>query len=154
MRAIASLATLALLAACQNGDADQASAETAIRAANAEYGKALLDGDAAALEQHYTDDFQIIDDDAEMHGKKGQIEFMTREVDLLQTREDDVKVTMLGPDSALVTGRVTGRYRYQGQEDDFTERYTSVWQRQDGRWRLRHEHGSLVPKPDSPPAGT
>jgi ketosteroid isomerase-like protein len=72
---------------------------------------------------------------------------MTQEVDLLNARGDDVKVTMLGPDSALVTGRFVGRYRYKGKEEDFTERYTSVWVRKDRQWRVRHEHASLVPKP-------
>ena len=148
MRVTALLGAVALLAACQNGGGE-ASAESAVRAANAEYDKALIEGDAAALEQHYTDDFQIIDDDGELHDKQNQIAFMTREVDLLNARGDEVEVTMLGPDSALVTGRFSGRYRYQGKEQDFTERYTSVWVRRDGRWQVRHEHASLVPKPEA-----
>ena len=153
MRVTALLATVALLAACQQGGRDQASAESAIRAASAGYDKALLDGDAAALEGYYTDDFQIIDDDAEVHGKRDQIAFMTREVDLIETRGDELAVTMLGPDSALVTGRISGRYRYQGKEDVFTERFTNVWVRDGDRWRVRHEHGSQVPKPEAAEPG-
>lgn len=149
MRVTALLGAVALLAACQSGGGGEASAESAIRAANAGYDKALIDGDAAALEEYYTDDFQIIDDDGELHDKQNQIAFMTREVDLLNARADEVDVTMLGPDSALVTGRFTGRYRYQGKEEDFTERYTSVWVRDGGRWRVKHEHASLVPKPEA-----
>ena len=152
MRMIALLATLALLTACRSGGGEQSSAEAAVRAASAGYDRALVDGDAAALERYYTADFQRFGNDGAVHGKQDQIAFVTREVDLLAARSDELAVTMLGPDFALVTGRVSGRYRYQGKAQDFAERFTNVWQRQDGRWRVRHEHASLVPKPEAPPA--
>ena len=147
MRATPLLAALALLGACHQGGRDQASAGSALRAANAQYDKALVDGDAAALERYYTDDFQRFGNDGQVHGKKDQIAAMTREVDLREARSDEVMVTMLGRDSALVTGRVSGRYRYRGKDDDFTERFTSVWVRDGDRWRVRHEHASLLPRP-------
>ena len=147
MRATVLLAACALLSACHSGGADNSSAESAIRAANAGYDQALIDGKAATLAEYFTDDFQIVDGEGKVRGKQDQIAFMTREVDLLDARGDDVAVTMLGSDSALVTGRYSGRYRYQGQEADFTERYTSVWVRRDGRWRVRHEHTSVIRKP-------
>ena len=153
MRALKLTVAMGLLAACTRQPAAQDNAEAQLRAANAQYDQALIAGDAAALNRHYTDDFQIIDDDGAVHDKKGQVQFMTQEVDLLNARGDDVKVTMLGPDSALVTGRLTGRFRYKGQEEDFTERYTSVWVRRDGQWRVRHEHSSLVPKPQTAATG-
>ena len=133
---------------------DQAEALKALEAANAAYDKALIDGDAKALARIYTDDFQIVDDDGAVHGKQDQIDFMTRKVDLLSATGDDVRVTMLGPDSALVTGRFTGRYRMDGKESDFVERYTSVWVRQNGEWKVRHEHASLLPKKEVAPAAT
>lgn len=151
MRALV-IAMLLLSAGCAAAGEDKGAAEKALLAANAEYEKALIAGDAAALGRFYTDDFQIIDDDGAIHRKANQIAFMTKEVDLLQARGDDVKVTMLGRDSALVTGRFAGRYRYNGKVEDFQERYTSVWQRQDGNWRVRHEHASSVPKAAPPPA--
>jgi hypothetical protein len=51
---------------------------------------------------------------------------------------------MLAPDAALVTGRLTGRYRMDKRESDFVELYTGVWVRQGETWRVRHEHGSLA----------
>ena len=149
MRALTLMVATGLLAACNQHSPAQDNPEDQLRAANAQYDQALIDGDAAALTRYYTDDFQIIDDDGAVHDKKNQVQFMTKEVDLLNARGDDVKVTMLGPDSALVTGRFAGRYRYKGKEEDFTERYTSVWVRKDGQWRVRHEHASLVPKAQS-----
>ena len=139
------LAPLLLLAACQEAAPDRGAAEKAVLAANAAYDRALIDGDAKALERFYTADFSIIDDDAGIHGKRDQIAFMTKTVDLLDAKTDDLRVTMLGPDAALLTGRFKGRYRMGGKEADFTERYTSVWVRDGKDWRVKHEHASLVP---------
>ena len=150
MRAKTILLGLVLLAACSRQTSGTLSREAELKAANAAYDEALLNGDAAALARVYTDDFQIIDDDANVSGKRDQIRFMTEQVDLLNARSDDVQTTMLGPDAALVTGRFTGRYRYQGKENDFVERYTSVWVNQGGEWKMRHEHSSIVPQPTTP----
>jgi ketosteroid isomerase-like protein len=153
MRAIQYLAPLLLLSACEAAAPDDSSVKQQLIAANAAYDKALLNGDAAALRRVYADDFQIISDDAEVHDKADQIQFMTTKVDLLQARSDDLKVAVLGPDAALVTGRFVGRYRMDGKENDFTERYTSVWVRDGKEWRIKHEHASLVPAPTGPAAG-
>ena len=133
-----------LLGACTK-PADLTSAEQSLRQANAAYDRALINGDAAALNRFYTDDFQIISADAEVHGKADQIEFMTKQVDLLNAKTDDVRVTMLAPDKALLTGRLKGRYRFEGKENDFVERYTSIWVREGDGWRLKHEHSSMAP---------
>ena len=153
MRRSALLIMLAALAACLDKGANADSSTAGLEAANAAYDRALIDGNAAALANYYTDDFTIIDDDANLRGKQDQIRTMTEIVDLLEARSDDVKVTPLGRDAALLTGRFTGRYRMGGKENTFTERYTSVWVRQGGEWKVRHEHASLVPKPEATPAG-
>ena len=150
MRATLILLGAALLAGCDRPAAKQgkpapADPTAVLRAANANYDKALIAGDAAALDRFYTDDFQIIDDDAQVHGKADQIAFMTKALDLLGASSDDVQVTMLGPDAALLTGGFSGRYRLDGKENAFTERYTSIWVRDGGRWRVKHEHSSVVP---------
>jgi hypothetical protein len=73
---------------------------------------------------------------------------MTQSVELLRAVSDDVQVTMLSPDVALLTGRRTGRYRMDNKEADFVERYTGVWLRQGKDWHVKHEHGSMEPPPD------
>ena len=150
MRLTTILIAATLVSACALRTADPATAERELRAANAAYDKALIDGDADALDSFYTADFQIIDDDADVHGKADQISFMTTQLDLLSARSDDVRVKILAADAALVTGRFAGRYRLEGKENDFTERYTSIWVREDGDWKIRHEHSSIVPKPEAP----
>ena len=146
MRVATVLLACAALSACDLRSGDPATAERELRAANAEYDAALIDGDAKALDRFYTADYSIIDDDADVHGKADQIAFMTKNVDLLQARSDDLRIKMLGPNAAMLTGRLTGRYRMDGKEDHFVERYTSIWVREEGAWRVQHEHASIVPK--------
>ena len=124
------------------GDAAEAVRE--VMAANAAKDAAMIRRDAAALGALHADDYQIIDDDGAVHGRANQIEFMTTSVQLLEARSDEVRVSMLAPDVALLSGRMTGRYRMGRREEDFVERYTGVWVRQSGRWRVRHEHASMV----------
>jgi ketosteroid isomerase-like protein len=154
VRSSLSLIALLMLAGCTKAAPDAKETERSLRAANAAYDQALIDGDAAQLDRYYADDFSIIDDDAAIHDKKNQIAFMTKEVDLLNARNDDVRVTLLGPDAALLTGRFSGRYKYRGKESDFTERFTSVWVRENGHWRVKHEHASLKPQESAPSATT
>lgn len=138
-------ATLFLIGCAQSAP-DQKAATEAVIAANAAKDEAMIARDAAALGAFYTDDYRVIDDKAAIHDKKDQVEFMTQQVELLEARSDEVRVTMLAPDAALVTGRLTGRYRMDGKEAGFTERYTGVWVREGEKWRVRHEHGSMVPE--------
>lgn len=137
---------LMLAAGCSQGSPDEAQAEAMreVTAANAAKDEAMIRRDAAALGAFYTDDYRIIDDDGVVHGRANQIEFMTTSVQLLEARSDEVEVRMLAPEVALVTGRMTGRYRTGRREQDFVERYTGVWVREGGRWRVRHEHASMV----------
>lgn len=152
MRKIALLMAAAFLAGCAVDTLDAGKLRQELEAANAGYDRALIAGDAAALGKYYTDDFSIIDDDANLRGKAEQVRLMTETIDLIEARSDDVSIDPLGADAALLTGRFTGRYRMDGEENAFSERYTSVWVRDGGAWKVRHEHASLVPKIETPAA--
>ena len=146
MRVPALIAALVLLSACEDGGSNRASAEPALRAAHAQHEKALVAGDAAALNRVYANDYRIIDYEAKIGDKQQQIGMMTKEADLLHGRSDELRISMLGQDHALITSRFTGRYRYQGEEHDFIERVSSLWVRDGENWRLKHEHMSMQPQ--------
>ena len=139
-----------LLAACGAEVAakpeDQKAAIEAVTAANSAKDRAMIARDREALAGFYTEDYQVIDSRAGIHDKKNQVDFMTNSVELLKADSDQVEVDMLAPDTALVTGRLTGRYRMEGKVSDFVERYTGVWVRQGQNWRVKHEHGSMLPE--------
>ena len=149
-----------LLGACGAAVADKPRAEDekalieAVTAANAAKDRAMVAGDPAALASFYTDDYRVIDDRAGIHDKSNQVDFMTKSVDVLEARSEAVEVDMLSPDAALLTGQMTGRYRMNGKEDDFVERYTGVWVKLGQNWRVKHEHASILPKPEDKDAGT
>lgn len=154
----ATTALLLFLAACGDIEAEQSNAargagtasqaEKDVLAANAAKDEAMIARDAARLSSFYTEDYRIIDQRAEVHDKRDQVAFMTQNVELFNVVSDELQVTMLSPDAALVTGRMTGKYRTNGRHADFVERYTGVWVRQGQRWRVKHEHGSTAPAAD------
>lgn len=119
MRLPIPMLAIVLLPSCGHAEREQAPPENAVLAANTAKDEAMIARDAAALGRFYTKDYHIIDDDAGVHDKQDQVRFMTQNVELLQARSDDVRVTMLAQDAALVTGRLTGRYRMNNKESDY-----------------------------------
>ncbi len=103
MRIMSVIVAMGLLAACTQSSPAQDNPEAQLRAANSEVNQALIERDAETLNRYFTDDFKIIDENGAVHDKQNQVRFMTQEVELLKARGDEVEVTMLGPDSALVT---------------------------------------------------
>ena len=145
MRRITALVATLLLFGCGGGERDDSSARQELAKANAAYDAALIAGDAAALERLYTDDFRLIHADARVSNKGEQIRTMTERIDLIDAKSDQVRTVMLGPDAALMSGRLTGRFRADGEEASFVERYSAVWVREGGEWKVKHEHSSLEP---------
>ena len=143
-----SLLPAACGAAVADKPEDAKAAVAAVTAANAAKDHAMIARDREALAAFYAEDYRVIDGRAEIHDKKNQVDFMTDSVELLRADSDQVQVELLSPGTALVTGRLTGRYRIDGKESDFVERYTGLWVEQDGKWRVKHEHASM----QSPPA--
>lgn len=145
MRFIMMLFATVSLGSCGGPERDDSRARQELAEANAAYDAALIAGDAAALNRLYADDFQLIRADAEVMNKDQQIRLMTQEIDLIDGESDQVRTIMLGPDAALMSGRLTGRFRADGKEESFVERYSAVWVREDGTWKVKHEHSSIVP---------
>jgi ketosteroid isomerase-like protein len=150
MRVATLLSSSMLLAACGSAvvekPEDQRAAIEAVTAANAAKDRAMIARDAKALASFYTDDYRVIGNDAQIHDKKDQVDFMTNSVELLKADSDEVEVEMLAPDTALLTGRMIGRYRLDGKESNFVERYTGIWVKKGQAWRVKHEHGSTQPE--------
>lgn len=57
---------------------------------------------------------------------------------------DDVKVRMLGSETAVVTGRTFAQGSYKGQRVTVTLRFTDVFVKRDGRWQAVASQGTLV----------
>jgi uncharacterized protein (TIGR02246 family) len=57
---------------------------------------------------------------------------------------DDVKVRMLGGETAVVTGRTFAQGSYRGQRVAVTLRFTDVFVKRDGRWQAVASQGTVV----------
>jgi len=58
-------------------------------------------------------------------------------------QSDDVKVRVY-KSTAVMTGRFTAKGQFRGKNIDIRERYTAVWVKKDGHWRLVAEQGNEI----------
>jgi len=149
MRQIFSIAIVALSAAAiasgqqQNASRDpKAVVEQVIRKLDNERIQAQIHADAAALERIYADDFIGVGPSGTVRTKPQVIsDFTSGDLKFQSITTDDVRVRVYG-DAAVETGRST----MDGQDKDkavpHDTRFTRVWVKQHGRWRLVANHYS------------
>lgn len=119
-------------------------AETSLRAANAEYDKALVDADVQVLDRLYSEDFTYTSFDGVLRSRTEQIAFVKAgKLGLTAGSSDEVRIRVYG-DFAVITGRFNGVVGDGPGKRSFHERYTTAWLRRDGRWVLLVEQGNLI----------
>jgi hypothetical protein len=59
---------------------------------------------------------------------------------------DDLKILMAGADTAIANYKIITKMAGGGFDRSFDERYTNVFNKQGGRWKLIAEHSSDLPK--------
>jgi ketosteroid isomerase-like protein len=112
--------------------------------ANQAYDEALTRGDAMALDRIYADEFVYTTFDGTVRDKNQQLSFTkSGDLQLEFGKSDDVRIRIY-ENTAVMTGRFTAKGKFRGKEIDIRERYTAVWVRQDGRWRLVAEQGNEI----------
>jgi ketosteroid isomerase-like protein len=149
MRQIFSIAVVALSAAAiaswqqQSASRDPKTVvEQVIRKLDNERIQAQIHADAAALERIYADDFIGVGPSGTVRTKPQVIsDFTSGDLKFQSITTDDVRVRVYG-DAAVETGRST----MDGQDKDkavpHDTRFTRVWVKQQGRWRLVANHYS------------
>ena len=147
LRCIQAFAAALALAACgSSAGPGTPEAESALREVNARYDRAIVAGDRAALEQILADDYVYVTAHGEIRNRAATIAHHTSgEARVASQGSEEVTVRWLG-DHALVVGRFRARVTIGGNTFPVDERYSSIWARQGGRWRLRHEHASEAPR--------
>lgn len=118
-----------------------------LRAVNAEYDKALVNADVAALRRIYSQDFTYTTPDGVLRSKAEQLAFVEAgRLGLISGSSDDVRVRVYG-DFAVITGRFKGVLRDTSGKVEFRERYTTAWLRRRGQWVLLAEQGNIIKGP-------
>jgi ketosteroid isomerase-like protein len=149
MRQIFSMAVIALSAAAiASGQQQGASSdpktvvEQVIRKLDNERIQAQIHADAAALERIYADDFIGVGPSGTLRTKPQVIsDFTSGDLKFQSITTDDVRVRVYR-DAAVETGRSTMDGQDKGKAVPHDTRFTRVWVKQQGRWRLVANHYS------------
>ena len=119
----------------------------AIRQIDHERVQAQIGADAAALNRIYADDFIGIGPSGTVRTKAQVIaDFTSGDLKFQSITTDDVRVRVYG-NTAVETGRSTMIGQDRGKAVPRDNRFTRVWIKQVGRWRLVSNHySSLIPQ--------
>lgn len=140
-RIITAVAVVLLLitsARAQGRDAGRLSKdEQQVLAANREWADAMVRGDAAALGRLFHDELIVTSGNATVRGKAEEMKDAGPSADIKTYffNTDDVRVRVYD-DAAIVTGHAKWRINYKGRDIDNERRYTSVYVKDKGRWRM------------------
>ena len=121
---------------------DSKSVEQIIRKLDNERIQAQIHADATALERIYADDFTGVGPSGTVRTKPQVIsDFTSGDLRFQSITTDDVRVRVYG-NTAVETGRSTMNGHDKGKEVPHDTRFTRVWVKQHGRWRLVANHYS------------
>ena len=137
------LTTVLVLAGAATGLAQKESVEETIRKVDNERIQAQIHADAVALGRIYADDFIGVGPSGTVRTKPQVIaDFTSGDLKFQSITTDDVKVRVYG-DTAVETGLSTMIGQDKGKAVPRETRFTRVWIKQEGHWRLVANHYSL-----------
>jgi ketosteroid isomerase-like protein len=136
----------ATLALSQMSGKDTSADEARIRTLNEESGEAQVKRDIAALDRMLADDFILTRANGVVANKAENLaDVQSGDRSFASYTSDDVRVRLYG-DAAVVTGRVTSTGTYKGQDFSGRFRYTKMFIKRDGQWRIVAWHATLMPQ--------
>lgn len=130
----------------KQASATMSKAEQQISTLNRAWADAVTKGDAASLDRLFADDMIVTSGSGVLRDKAGEIKDAAAapDPDFSWTHPfttEDVRVRVY-QDAAVVTGRARWGFKYKGQEVNQERRYTHLYVRQRGRWRIVAQHVS------------
>src|SRR5947209_353698 len=138
----AMVAFLSLAARAQGGSADIAD----IKAVHEARLAAILRGDFDYLDRLLSDDFLVTFPNGTVGGKAEYIEGQrSGRIVMTASTHDQERFKVYG-DAAVITGRSTLTLQVNGREQPIVIRYTHVYAKQDGRWRMVVQHSTPISK--------
>jgi uncharacterized protein (TIGR02246 family) len=111
-----------------------------VLALNRAWAAAITKGDAAGLDRILAEDVIVTSGSGEIRSKAAEIKDAAGppDPDFVWTRSfttEDVRVRIYR-DAAVVTGRAKWGFKYKGQEVNQERRYTHVYVKRQGKWRI------------------
>ena len=114
-------------------------AEQKIVSAERQWADAITKGDATTLDRLFADDIVVTSGSGEIRDKAGEIkDAAASDPNFVWVRPftvEDVRVKTY-KDAAVVTGLAKWAFKYNGQEVSQERRYTHMYVKQKGQWRM------------------
>jgi ketosteroid isomerase-like protein len=115
--------------------------------ASEEYDDAIRRSDAAAYERILADDFSFTDHEGKVFTKPELVALVkSGEQKFEVARSDDLNVRVYD-NCAVVIGRWREKGMLKGETFDRTQRFTTVYVKDGGKWRVVSDHVSEIKKP-------
>ena len=109
-----------------------------------QYDEAELKNDFGWFDRMFVDDYTfILPDSSEVSKAQTIMDLKSGDLKLDTAIGDEMRVRVYG-DTAVVTGRFTGKGRYKGEAFSTLQRFTSVWIKRQGRWQAITEHATEI----------
>lgn len=144
------LAVILLVLTGGGAYAQASNAEADVRATDAQRFAAMVARDRPALERLLADDLSYTHSTGQVESKAQFLESIASGTLLYRAIEpEEVAVRVYG-ETAVVTGRAALRVENRGQAMALPVRFTSVYVRKDGRWKLAAWQSTRLPEPPSP----
>ena len=145
---LSAAASIALAQEQSAGTNHNKSVEQVIRQLDHERIQAQIGADAVALDRIYANDFIGIGPSGTVRTKPQVIsDFTSGDLKFQSITTDDVRVRVYG-NTAVETGRSIMSGQDKGKTVPRDNRFTRVWVKQQGRWRLVANHySSLITQP-------
>ena len=144
---IGSLLLLAVFTHAQSPSQKESKVVEEIRKVDRERIQAQVSADRVALDRIYADDFIGIGPSGTLRTKKDVLsDFASGSLKFQSITTDDVRIRVYG-NAAVETGLSTMKGQDAGKVVPVENRFTRVWIRQGGRWRLVANHYSNLVNP-------
>jgi uncharacterized protein (TIGR02246 family) len=106
--------------------------------------QAIVRGDVAMLERIFADDFTVTNPSGKIISRAQDLEeIKIGDNKLVQLNHDEIRVRVYG-DTAVLSGRSRSTLQYKGNISKGPRRFTNVYVKEDGHWRIVDHHVTNV----------
>ena len=108
-----------------------------VRQLETQYGEALIKKDIATLQRIWSDDYQFINGSGALLNKAQRLENVrSTQTEIRAVQETDVRIRLVGGNTAVLTSHLVLTARYSGQEASGEYRNTAIWVKNQGSWQM------------------
>ncbi|MDQ3682604.1 MAG: nuclear transport factor 2 family protein [Bacteroidota bacterium] len=141
----------AVLFSCKGKDKDKDKkneypelAKKQLNLLNQQYDSALINSDTAMLNKIYASEFSYTTPEGQVRNRSQQLTTIgSGGLNLDYGKSDEVEIIVYDS-TAIVTGRFMGKGIFKENIIDIKERYTTVWIKRNGEWKLVKEQGTFI----------